>query len=117
MVRKCIRVLAISFSIIAAVQALVAQTPGASVDQPYAGDRNVTGKGIPGSGPLIAYELNGSSRNYLGRSNSIDQQGIYAIAVSPPLVNGQKIVVIDSQNRSSSIVTVILKTGPAGPAN
>ena len=47
----------------------------------------------------------------------MDQQGYYAVAVSPVLTNGQKIVVVDSQGRSSSIVTVVVKTGPAGGVN
>ena len=94
---------------------LLAQTPTVSVDQPYAGDRNVAGQGVPGSAPLTVYEVSGTGRNYLGKSSSVDQQGYYAVAVSPSLTNGQRIVVIDSQGRSSSPATVVIKTGPAGP--
>lgn len=95
----------------------IGQAPSLGVDQPYAGDRNVTGQGSPGSGPLTVYDVSGTSRNYLGKSTSVDQQGYYAIAVNPILATGQKIVVVDSQGRSSSIATVAVKTGPAGPSN
>jgi cytochrome c peroxidase len=92
------------------------QTPAVVVDQPYAGDRNVTGQGVAGSAPLTGYEVSGTSRNYLGKSNSVDEQGYYAIAVNPVLINGWRIVVVDSQGRSSNIATVITKSGPAGPS-
>jgi hypothetical protein len=94
---------------------LLAQSLG--IDQPYAGDRNVTGQGMPGSAPLTVYEVVGTSRNYLGKSNSVDQQGFYAVAVSPMLTDGQRIVVVDGLGRSSTVATVVVKTGPAGPGN
>jgi hypothetical protein len=97
--------------------AILAQSLSISIDQPYAGDRNVTGQGIPGSAPLTAYDVTNGARNYLGKSSSVDQQGFYAIAVSPQLTNGQKIVVVDSQNRASAVVPVVVKSGPAGPGN
>ena len=96
---------------------LLGQTPSVGVDQPYAGDRNVTGQGVPGSAPLTVYDVSGTSRNYLGQSSSVDQQGYYAVAVNPVLTNGQQIVVVDAQGRSSSVATVVVKTGPAGPSN
>lgn len=94
--------------------ALVGQTT-IGIDQPYAGDRNVTGQCVPGTAPLTVYEVAGTARNYLGKSSSVDQQGYYAVAVSPPLVNGQNLIVVDSQGRSSRVSLVIVKTGPAGP--
>ena len=97
--------------------AMLAQSPSVGIDQPYAGDRNVTGQGVPASAPLTVYEVLGTNRNYLGKSSSVDQQGFYAVAVNPPLTNGQKIVVVDSQGRSSNVATVVTKTGPAGPGN
>ena len=84
------------------------------IDQPYAGDQNVTGQGVPGSAPLTAYALSGTTRSYIGKSSSVDQQGFYAIAVSPVLTNGQKIVVVDSQGRSSGVATAVTKAGPGG---
>ena len=97
--------------------AALCQTPAITTDQPYAGDRNVTGQGVPGSAPLTVYEVLGTSRNYLGKSSSVDQQGFYAIAVNPMLAKGQQIVVVDSQGRTSNITTVVTKSGPAGPGN
>lgn len=117
MALKWIGVFVLALSIVAIGQVLLGQTPSVGVDQPHAGDRNVTGRGVPGSAPLTVYDVSGTSRNYLGKSNSVDQHGYYAIAVNPVLTNGQKIVVVDSQGRSSSIATVIKKTGPAGPSN
>ncbi len=106
-----------SLLIIAIGTVLLGQSPSVGVDQPYAGDRNVTGQGVPDSAPLTVYEVSGNSRNYLGKSSSVDQQGYYAVAVNPLLTDGQKIVVVDSQGRSSSIATAVIKTGPAGPAD
>ena len=107
---------AVACALFAAVT-LMAQAPSITVDAPYAGDRNVTGKAEPASGPLTAYEVVGSTRNFLGRSSSIDQQGFYAIAVNPPLASGQKVIVADAQNRISATVSVTTKSGPAGPSN
>ena len=87
------------------------------LDQPYAGDRNVTGKGLPGTAPLTVYEMVGTARNYLGKSISMDQQGFYAVAVNPVLTEGQKIVVVDFQGNVSPVATVLVKTGPAGPSD
>ena len=93
------------------------QSSSIGIDQAYAGDRNVTGQGVAGSAPLTVYELAGTRRNYLGKSDSVDQHGFYAVAVNPPLTNGQRIVVVDSQGRSSGVATVVVKTGPAGPSD
>jgi hypothetical protein len=114
---KIVSVAISSVLVLLAAAALVGQTLTISIDQPYAGDRNVTGQGIPGSAPLTAYDVTNGARNYLGKSSSVDQQGFYAIAVSPLLTNGQKIVVVDSQNRASAVVPVVVKSGPAGPGN
>jgi hypothetical protein len=96
---------------------LLGQTPQVVVDQAYGGDANVTGQGVPGSVPLTVFSMVGASRNFLGSSMSIDQQGYYAVAVNPVLVNGQQIIVVDSQGRSSAVVTVMAKSGPAVPSN
>src|SRR5438309_2035739 len=85
---------------------LHAQTSGVRVDQPRAGDRNVTGQGVPGSTPLTVYDVSNGRRNYMGRSASMDQHGFYAVAVNPPVNDGQKIIVVDSQGRSSLVATV-----------
>jgi hypothetical protein len=117
MASKWIGVFVLALSIIVIGQVLLGQALSVAVDQPYAGDRNVTGQGVPGSAPLTVYEVLGTNRNYLGKSSSMDQQGVYAIAVNPILTNGQQIVVVDSQGGSSNITTVVTKTGPAGPGN
>ena len=101
--------------IIAGGVTLYSQTASIGIDQAYGGDRNVTGQGVPGSAPLTVYDVTSGTRSYLGRSNSVDQQGFYAVAVDPPLSNGQKIIVVDAQNRSSDVAAVIAKSGPAGP--
>ena len=86
------------------------------VDQPYGGDRNVTGQCVPNSAPLSVYDVSSGTKVYLGSGKSIDQQGYFAVAVNPPLVSGMNIVVVDSQGRSSATTTVTRKTGPAGGA-
>jgi hypothetical protein len=98
-------------------RATFSQTVSVSVDQPYAGDRNVTGQAASGSVPLTVYEVQGTARNYLGKSSSLDQQGFYAVGVSPVLIAGHQIVVVDAQGHSSGVITVVVKTGPAGPTN
>jgi len=99
--------------LLCAVVLLSAQSGQPTADQPYAGDRNVTGS-APGATSLIVYDVTSSAKRYLGSSNSIDKDGNFAVAVNPPLVLDQKIVVVDSQGRSSAAITVITKSGPAG---
>jgi hypothetical protein len=96
---------------------LFSQPTVPGIDQPYGGDRNVTGQGVPNSGPLTVYDVSSGTKIYLGSGKSIDQQGYYAVAVNPPLVPGHKIVVVDSQGRSSVTTSVGTKLGPAGPSH
>jgi hypothetical protein len=96
---------------------LFSQPTVPGVDQPYGGDRNVTGQCVPNSGPLTVYDVSSGTKVYLGSSKSIDQQGYYAVAVNPPLVSGHQIVVVDSQGRSSATTSVGTKVGPTGPPN
>jgi hypothetical protein len=95
--------------------ALTGQSASIAIDQLSAGDRNVTGQAIGGSVPLTVYDVSAGARNYLGKSVSMDQQGYYAVAVSPLLTDGQKIIVIDALGHSSGTATVTVKIGPAGP--
>lgn len=102
--------------LVLAIAALSANTAdGPSMDQPYAGDRNVTGTD-PGATSLTVYEVTADGKRYLGNGSSIDKDGVFAVAVNPPLNLGQQILVVDSQGRASSAVTVVSKTGPVtGP--
>lgn len=93
---------------------LIAQASSTPVlDPPHGGDRNVTGKATPGSAPVTIYELSGAELNYLGSSKSMDDQGNFAVAVTP-LVLGKTIVAKDSSGRTSQPVVVTKMTGPAG---
>jgi len=103
--------------LLGAIAVLPGQAVAPSLDQPYAGDRNITGQAVPGAVPLTAYDMTTDTKVYLGSGKSADQQGYFAVAVAPPLILGHKIVVVDSQGRSSPTVTVAAKTGPAGPSN
>lgn len=103
--------------LLGAAALLFAQITAPGIDTPYGGDRNVTGQGVPNSGPLTVYDVSSGTKSFLGSSKSIDQQGYYAVAVNPPLVTGHKIVVVDSQSRSSPVTIIGTKTGPAGPSD
>ena len=100
-------------ALVAAVLAL-AQGSGPSPDQPHAGDHNVTGT-APGATSLIVYDVSSGGKRYLGSGSSIDKKGSFAVAVNPPLGVTQKIVVVDSQGRSSAIVPVVSRPAPKGP--
>ena len=93
---------------------LLSQGTVAVIDQPHAGDRIVTGQGTPGAVPLTVYDTTSNTKIYLGSSKSVDQKGYFAIAVDPPLTVGQKIVVVDSQGRTSAGVTVVASSDPTG---
>jgi hypothetical protein len=96
---------------------LCAQVTEPALDQAYGGDRDVTGQAAPGSAPLTVYDATSNTKIYLGAGKSIDQQGYFAVAVDPPLVTGHRIVVTDSQGRSSAVMTVVAKSGPTGSPN
>jgi hypothetical protein len=114
--RKRYRIAVAWLLIVVTATVLLGQVLPVVVDQPFAGDRNVTGQGVPGSAPLTVYDSS-NGRNYLGSGQSIDQQGYFAVAVNPPLTGGQKIVVVDSQGHSSAETIVTVKTGPTGQGN
>ena len=115
-IKNTLRSLAWTTMLLAISALLSSQPPVPGIDQPYGGDRNVTGQGVPNSAPLTVYDVSSGAKVYLGSSKSIDQYGYYAVAVNPPLVSGHKIVVVDSQGRSSPTTSVGTKTGPAGPS-
>lgn len=114
-IRKILKSVVCATALLFVTTFLLSQPTVPRIDPPYGGDRNVTGQGIPNSGPLTVYDVSSGTKAYLGNSKSIDQRGYYAVAVNPPLVSGHKIVVVDSQGRSSSMTRVGTKTSPTGP--
>jgi len=103
--------------LVASMILLFGQVSAPVIDQPYAGDRNVTGQAAPGSVPLTVYDTTSNTTIYLGSGKSADQQGYFAVAVDPPLTLGHKIIVVDSEGRPSSEWVVMSKSGPTGPLN
>jgi hypothetical protein len=64
---------------------------------------------------LTVYDVSSGGKRYLGSGSSIDKNGSFAVAVNPPLGLNQKIVVMDSQGRSSATLPVVAPTAPKGP--
>ena len=100
-----------------AAAATFAQAPNApALNQGFAGDRTVSGRAAPGSGPIKVYDVSTTPRTEVGQGEtSMDSTGNFAVSVDPPLVLGHRIVAVDKQGRSSAPM-IVADTGPAaGP--
>ncbi len=88
-----------------------------SIDQAHAGAYVVGGTAEPGSGPITVYNTSYGVWAPIGRNNSMDINGIFAVYVDPPPKAGDTILAEDAQGRQSAPVTVLEATDPAaGPA-
>lgn len=87
-----------------------------SIEQAHAGVYVVAGTTEPGSGPITIYNTSYGAWAPIGRNNSIDTAGNFAVYVDPPPKAGDTILAEDAQGRQSPPVTVLEPTGPAaGP--
>ena len=96
----------------------LAQSPTAPVlNQGVEGDRTVSGRAIPDSGPLKIYDISYNPRLSIGDGNtSMDNVGNFAISVKPTLVRGHQIIAEDKHGRSSAPMTVERPASGVGPS-
>lgn len=77
------------------------------LNQGTAGDRTVSGRAAPDSGPLRIYDISYTNRTSIGHGNtSMDSAGNFAISIKPSLVRGHQIIAVDRYDRSSAQMTV-----------
>ncbi len=87
-----------------------------SLVEPHAGASMAGGTAEPGSGPITIYNTSYGAWAPIGRNNSMDINGIFAVYVDPPPQAGDTILAEDAQGRQSAPVTVLEATDPAaGP--
>ena len=87
-----------------------------SLIEPHAGASVVGGTAEPGSGPITIYDTSYDVWAPIGRGNSMDTAGNFAVSVDPPPQAGDTILAEDAQGRQSAPVTVLEPTDPAtGP--
>lgn len=109
----CVMVV-LSFSLMSITAAGLAQSP--VIEIYVAGAPVVAGQAEPGSGPITVYNTSYDAWAPIGRENSMDTAGNFAVSVNPPLKAGDTILAEDAQGRQSASVTVLEPTGSAaGP--
>jgi hypothetical protein len=96
--------------------AALAQSPAAPVlNQCTAGDRTVSGRAAPGSGPLRIYDISKATRTLIGDQTTMDSDGNFAVPVSSPLVRGHQIIAVDKNDRASEPMSVKAPDPAAAP--
>src|SRR5262245_54594297 len=107
---------AIGTLLILAALILTAQTTVPVLEPAFKGSGSVTGRAAVSSGPIEVYDVTYTPRTLLGKSNSMDRDGNFAVAVNPELILDHKIVAVDRSGRTSTEVTVVAPpAAPAGP--
>jgi len=111
-------VIAVATFVVGITMMLLAQSPTAPVlNQGYNGDRTVSGKVAPDSGPLKIYDTSYLTRTSIGNgTTSTDSEGNFAISVKPSLVRGHQIIAVDKYDRSSIPMMVKDSNPAAGPS-
>ena len=113
-VRASTEIAVLALMVIVITWPALAQT--LSIDQAHAGAYVVGGTAEPGSGPITIYNTSYGAWAPIGRNNSIDTAGNFAVYVEPPPKAGDTILAEDAQGRQSLPVTVLEPAGPAtGP--
>ncbi len=88
-----------------------------TIKPPTAGDSTVNGNATPDATPITIYDTSYPAHTALGKGTSIDRSGNFAVAVSPKLINGHRLMAVDNKGRSSQIVVVSPPSSAvAGPA-
>ncbi len=86
-----------------------------SLIEPHAGNALVGGMAEPGSGPITIYATSYDAWAQIGRGNSMDTAGNFAVSVDPPLIAGDTILAEDALGRRSPPVIVLEPSGdPSG---
>lgn len=93
-------------SLFAAVSAKAEEIVLPTIGDAKYGDVVVNGRAHPGSAPITIYDLSYPVRTALGSGTSMDNDGNYAVSVSPELIEGHEIVAVDKEGRGSQPVTV-----------
>lgn len=96
---------------VSVAQPVSAQT--LSLVEPHAGASVVAGVAEPGSAPITIYATSYDAWAPIGRGDSMDTAGNFAVSVDPPLIAGDTILAEDAQGRQSPPVTVLEPSGPA----
>lgn len=76
------------------------------LDGARTGDVVVTGQAKASSVPITIYDLSYPARTALGRGTSMDNNGYFAVLVSPPLIEGHEIIAEDKYGHTSLPVVV-----------
>lgn len=76
------------------------------VDESWVGYDVVTGQASPGSAPITIYDLSYPARTALGSGKSMDDNGYFAVIVSPPLIAGHEIIAEDKGGHTSQPIMV-----------
>ena len=113
-VRTSTKIALLALVVIVITWPALAQT--LSIDQAHAGAYVVGGTAEPGSGPITIYNTSYGAWAPIGRENSMDTAGNFAVYVDPPPKAGDTILAEDARGRQSAPVTVLEPTDPAtGP--
>ncbi len=110
-IRTSTEIAVLALMVVAITWPALAQT--LSIDQAHAGAYVVGGTAEPGSGPITVYNTSYGAWAPIGRENSMDTVGNFAVSVNPPLIAGDTILAEDAQGRQSAPVTVLEPTDPA----
>lgn len=70
------------------------------------GDVVINGHAVPSSAPITIYDLSYPARTALGSGKSMDDNGYFAVIVSPPLITGHEIIAEDKDGNTSLSVVV-----------
>ncbi len=110
-VRASTEIAVLALMVIVITWPALAQT--LSIDQAHAGAYVVGGTAEPGSGPITVYNTSYGAWAPIGRNNSMDINGIFAVYVDPPPKAGDTILAEDALGRQSAEIVVLEPRDPA----
>ena len=102
-----------AFALLCVSVAQPASAQTLSLVEPHAGASMVGGTAEPGSGPITIYATSYDAWAPIGRGNSMDAGGNFAVLVDPPLIAGDTILAEDAQGRQSAEIVVLEPWDPA----
>lgn len=76
------------------------------IDGARNGDVVINGHASVGSVPITIYDLSYPAQTSLGSGTSMDDNGYFAVIVSPPLMDGHKIIAVDKDGHTSQPIVV-----------
>ena len=89
-----------------------------AISAAYANDVTVDGTADPGAGPIVIVDISYEVETPVGRGE-VGEHGKFAAAVSPALIQGNRLVAVDQHGRRSAPFTVAppRPSTPAPPGN